>query len=440
MLLSLLLLSGCNSYEVFRVTGFEQANFSNDADILFIVDNSGSMQPEASDLAINFHEFIGQLTAAEGSNVPRATLADAVGSYLREKSGNGTIDYQLGLINTSVDYTNGADPGIEPGEAGLLVGEVINRSTPDAAVAFQDQLLCQTTCWSELELAVNPDHVCGDPLEDEVTIEYLDCACGVDLWRDHCGAGTEEGLEAGLMALCRAVDTPPDVCFEYVDPVGGTAMTPTVFNAGDAGSNAGFLREGANTILVIVTDEGDGSRRMAIADTDVAPYLEAFSTFENPVRIAVIGPPHPEDEEGVHDDSCLDGALGWGVERYQNAAAESSAVYIDLTNIDEGCAPNDFSENLKKIGDLLSTLLTIFELQSYPDAASIQVWVDGERVAHSELLSGAEETHDAVYGDGWNYEAAYNAVKFNGAAVPAYNADVRIYYLPLGGTPRELPF
>jgi len=75
-----------------------------------------------------------------------------------------------------------------------------------------------------------------------------------------------------------------------------------------------------------------------------------------------------------------------------------------------------------------------------PDVASIEVYVDGDIVERSGLDSGSEEDGTAVYGSGWTYDASENAVSFHGDAVPDYNQDVRIYYRPLGGTPRDLPF
>ena len=47
---------------------------------------------------------------------------------------------------------------------------------------------------------------------------------------------------------------------------------------------------------------------------------------------------------------------------------------------------------------------------------------------------------EALYDKGWTYEASQNAVVFWGTAVPDYNADVQIYYRPLDGQPRVLPF
>ena len=94
---------------------------------------------------------------------------------------------------------------------------------------------------------------------------------------------------------------------------------------------------------------------------------------------------------------------------------------------------------------LLNSLETSFQLRSVPDVTTIQVYVDGEEVSASPILNAEEYdlNPDEVtpnYGDGWSYSSAENAVVFWGTAIPDYESDVRIYYRPIGGTPRELPF
>ena len=433
--LALASLVGCNGYEVFRVTGYEQANFTNDADILFVIDNSSSMQQEAEALALNFDTFITRLTSAEGANVGTSTLADAVDNYIRERSGDSLfIDYQLGMTTTSVIFNGGESAGVDPGEAGLLLGPVIGR-TPDAGSLFQDQLLCQATCWSTVDLPSDGAFVCPadgsrPAIGDAVSREYLDCVCGVDTWRGHCGSGQEMGIEAGLMAMCRASPNPPSECYDF------PANAPIAFQTGDEESNPGFLRDNANTIVVIVSDEGDDSpRKDGVGDTDVEPYTDIFAKFPNAVRYAIIGPPWDGD-----NGDCLEGAQPWAVERYQGIATETSGKYIDLTDVGAGCALSDFSANLEQLGDLLSQLKTYFPLQSVPDAGTIRAWVDDAEVASADIVEGSLDGGDAVYGDGWSYDPAENAVRFHGAAIPGYNADVKIYYRPLAGMPRELPF
>lgn len=440
-LLALTLLAGCNSYELFRVTGYEQASFSNDADILFVIDNSDSMQEESTALASNFDRFIGKLTNTEaGSNVGTETLSDAVSNYIREASGGDLfIDYQLAITTSSVFYDNGPTTGIDPGEAGTLaydpdsdVPAIISRAG-GSGTDFQKNLLCSATCWDQ-NLPTNPDYVCGDPLEGDVTEEYLACLCEDTPWNGNCGAGQEQGLEAAFMTLCRAVENPPADCYEFPD------NSAIAFQEGNEGENAGLLREGANTLVVIVTDEGDGSLRTdegtaavpGDVDTVVNEYDDLFQKFPNLVRFAVIGP----SWDGT-DGGCLDGAQQWGVERYQGIVAATNGLYIPLTDIDDDCAATDFGTSMERLGELLSNLMTFFPLQSVPDVASIEAYVDGEFVERAEPIEGTEPPE---YGDGWSYDAAENAVAFHGAAIPDYNQDVKIFYRPLGGTPRELPF
>lgn len=280
---------------------------------------------------------------------------------------------------------------------------------------------------------------CGDPLEGDVSQQYLDCLCGAGNWQGNCGAGQEQGLEAGFMALCRAVENPPEDCYIFSE------NAALAFEEGDELSNGGLLREGASTLIVIVTDEGDGSLR---TDTDEAAfagdvenvvdgYADLFAEFENPVRFAVIGPAWDGS-----DGSCLGSAVGssWGVERYQGIVEATNGLYIPLTGMDPACTPTDFGTSLEQLGDLLSNLMTIFPLQSVPDVASIEVFVDGDTMERAPIESGSEEAGNAEYGPGWTYDASENAVRFHSTAVPDYNQDVRIYYRPLGGTPRELPF
>lgn len=259
------------------------------ADILLVVDNSGSMTDEAQDLAL----------AIEALTV-----------------GLGDLDWQVGITTASVDWSNGASPDIEPGEAGLLTGGV----TSDAA-ELRDQILCEATCWSTVDLASDPDYSCGDAFA-EVTIEALDCVCGVDAWTGHCGTGQEMGMEASFMARCRAQETPSEECYDFPD------SAPVAFSTGDELSNAGLLRDGADLHVLVISDEGDDSpRKDGTGDTDVAPYEDALG---GSVHVSVIGPLWIDGEVVCNGG----GALPWAVERYVNLVDATGGVYEPLT-IDE---------------------------------------------------------------------------------------------------------
>jgi hypothetical protein len=266
--------------------------------VVLVVDNSSSMQEEAQALARS-----------------ASALAEAVPSA------------SFGVTTTSVIFSGGETAGVERGEAGWFV----EQPTTDAE-ALERQILCRATCWSSATMPSDPSYACGDPQGDEVTSEYLDCLCGVDAWKGHCGAGQEMGLEAGFLALCRSASTVPDACYAFPD------NAPIAFVDGDEESNGVSIDGGNGVAVVIVSDEGDDSpRKEGTGDTDVVPYLEGFGAFGVPVAVTVVGPPYDGSNGG-----CLDGAQPWAVERYQNAASGTGGAYLDLTDMADDCAGRDW--------------------------------------------------------------------------------------------------
>ena len=68
--------------------------------------------------------------------------------------------------------------------------------------------------------------------------------------------------------------------------------------------------------------------------------------------------------------------------------------------------------------------------------------MDGNQISQAEDTRAAEDqiTGDPIYEEGWAYDPGTNAVVFYGTTIPQYGEEVRIYYRPLEGMPRELPF
>lgn len=451
LLLGLPALVGCNKYELFALAGYEQASFQNDADVLFIVDNSPSMEEEAAALGLNFQLFIQGLADPNAGGVVTENLSDAVDNYVSYTTVRGSVlDYQLAITTTTVDPTRSTANAIDPGEAGTFIGPVIARGSASVVPDFLDQLLCQTTNWNSTNLPEeDSSYTCGqEGMPAFISAEYLDCLCGEDAWKNNQGGGTEQPLEAALLALCRAAEDPPEVCYHQyaqTDTQDSSGRNIGTFDEQHVGMNGGFLREGATTVIAIVTDEGDSSSQfLANGEDDPSPYLDAFAQFDNPVRIAVIGP--RLDTEALQASACAQGTDGsrdtvpyWSVKRLYTTALSSGGFYADITQGgDTNCAVSDFSVHLDNLGALLVNLVNAFELRSIPDPSTIRVFVDGEEIDEAVRVDDGEG--DALYDNGWTYEPAQNAVVFWGTAVPDYNADVQIYYRPLEGRPRELPF
>lgn len=418
LIAALLLGSGCNDYDLFRVSGFAQESFSNQADVLFVVDNSSSMQEEALATALNFDVFIRNLT--EGESFGQDGLKDAVGNYIQYSlNKESVVDYQLGITSTDVAVSYGGLYGDPP---------LVNRGTSNLVTAFNKNLLCTKAAFlREGDIPSDPTYQCvenPEPANNEISQEYLDCLCGGPSWENTNTGGTEEHLEAIFMAMCRAVPEPPEECFDPIDQ----------FTEADVGSNEGLLREGSTLIPIIVTDEGDTSRRMTTGDGDPNEYAELFAKFGHRMTFAVIGPT---------TDVCNSGsATTWGVERFQWFVDDTGGRYFNISEKDPDtgqCAITDFATAMEELGQLLNSLDDTFPLQGVPDVDSIRVFVNNKGVVKStEEVDTAAGT--VTYSSGWSYLPAENAIAFHGDAIPDYDADVRIYYLPLEGMPRELPF
>ncbi len=432
--------AGCNRYMLFNQAGYEQAAFNDEADILFVIDNSGSMSEETAALASNFGSFLEVLTSEAGAAQVTETLTDAVNNYITYTQDRGRfIDYRL-AITTATAGDEGNDGIILPGESGRFVGEdraVVSKDDADVEGSFLQLLLCDTGYWDNPPIGgTGVLESCDSvpPPGEDITREFLDCYCGADGWDNPAGTGQEEHLEAALMAMCRASDDPPDVCYGVEN----------VFADTEEYTNDGFLRDGATAIVVIVTDEGDLSRRIPGAETDPAPYLTALGQFDRTVKIVTIGP-HFEPETGNVECGGTGGSGTpplYTIQRLYEASNVSGGFYSFINEPDVGgdCTNTDFSVPLRELGALLVNLDTAFQLQSIPDVSTIQVWIDGEEVPAADLVSGEAGTLDAVYDSGWSYDPSQNSVSFWGKWIPDFNADVEIFYRPLDGQPRDLPF
>ncbi len=437
--LALLAAPGCNRYEHFLQAGYEQSSFSNDADILFVIDNSPSMAEETAALGLNFNTFIDTLTSAEGAEPVTETLGDAVDNYVTYTQQRGRfLDYNLAITTTSVDFAGGTTNGVDPGEAGLFVGtpKVISKGDGDVALSFRKNLLCDAAYWQTSQVPDDSTYVCNPDEPETPTViskEYLDCVCDFGEWEDNpSGSGAEEPLEAALMALCRAVPNPPEACFDPLAPFAST----------EALTNDDWYREEGTIVVVTVSDEGDNSRRLAQGEDDPAPYIEAFEAFDKPVKFVSIGLEIDEESGGPICPSTT--VPVWSLDRMMTMTSTTGGFYGAIAKETGAgdCVHGDFSELLTNLGQLLANLTTAFELQAVPDTSTLRVWIDDEevpRVAEADELADGEEVDTSTW-NGWTYDSAQNAVVFWGTWIPDYNADVQIFYRPLEGKPRDLPF
>lgn len=416
-----LLATSCNRYDLFRISGYEQATFTNRADVLFVVDNSDSMQDVSASLAVNFGKFVTDLSQST-QNREFDDLSDAVDNYIDFVQNRGLfIDYQFGITTTDANA-----------DRGLLLGPLVQRTDRRVAERFIETLACEAVCFRDGDLPPNDaGHRCGDPLGNTLSAQFLDCECGGS-YIGNCGGAREEALEATFLSLCRAVPNPPEACFETVyDEEIDDTIDPLLARA-EAETNLGLLRDDSNLLVVIVTDEGDSSRRQ-FRENIPDDYIRLFEQFGRPITWVLIGP--ELDDEGFV--ACPSTASDWAVQRYHYLAGTTGGRVIDI--YDSDCRLRDFDEALGELSELLQNFLTSFALQSVPVPGTIIVQVDGQTVPEGEVV-GNDEFGLPVFTDGWSYRPADNSVEFHGEAIPAYESVVEVFYQPIDGIPFDLPF
>lgn len=212
LLLLALAAAGCPSREVARIDLNQQkqeykdipVSVNRDIDILFVIDNSGSMGEEQSSLTTNFPKFINVLESIEG----------------------GLPNVHIGVVSSNVGVGGYNVPGCTgDGDDGKLQNSPrVSGCTPPSGAFISDV---------EIPNCTNPD-----PTQCRQRNYTGDLAqtfrCIAQLGTSGCG------LEQHLEAMRRALD-------------------PTY--AGTRTTNAGFLRPDAYLAVIFIQDEDDCSAR-----------------------------------------------------------------------------------------------------------------------------------------------------------------------------------
>ncbi|MEM7675233.1 MAG: hypothetical protein AAF449_04420 [Myxococcota bacterium] len=221
MPLALLVLGSCQDYLFERVCVEqiieEDQSFAaaapTPADILFIVDNSGSMREEQENLAENFELFINEI------------------------AGGG--DYRIAVVTT--DQSNARE------RAGLASFAFSSESPYFARTEFDQGACVDTTIAQGCFRGDDPANRVIDAqalnVEDQIALFRRNVQVGT------CGSGTERGLQAMRSALGM---TGPNQC------------------------NAGFLREEANLVLIFVSDENDAGSDAVQTYVDFVGAVKPF--------------------------------------------------------------------------------------------------------------------------------------------------------------------
>ena len=323
--------------------------FSVPADILFVVDNSSSTHPYSTALLQGWSNFIDIL-----------------------ENDNPSVAFHLAFTTTTVETSGGFTFEDDPGEAGLFTGDVsvVRNGERGNAHQLMQNLGCWSTCWSGYDMPSDVAYVgstddCPFPAGGEATTQYVDCLCNdVDYpagenWDalELCGSGSEMPVEAALMAMCRTVEDPPDVCY-HVD---------SVFRDEWIGTNSGWLRAQTPKHIVLVTDEGDASQQNVGGlyeneDDEPDVYVDAFAEFGRRITFSAIGPTLTCEEAGCTTtcSNVMYPPSRKGANRLKNLADATGGLYLGITQEGESgdggeaCPTADLSNHLTQLARLFA--------------------------------------------------------------------------------------
>jgi hypothetical protein len=235
--------ASCDTVPSQALTACESVGIASaKTDILFVVDDSGSMAQEQANLATNFQAFVGRLVMLPIKN-----------------------DFQIGITTTSVhQYSAGTYVTTFPATSGSC------NPVPNAGQPYPQGTIISVT---------GPD----DPtqrLQSTTAPPRILAGSSPTLGRDFtqnvfvgiCGSGKEQGLEAARLAVSEPLAS---------------------------GGNSGFLRPGARLAVIVVSDDDDCSDPLMQGNNNEPPGCTSYDVqayidfFKGPIggstRNVVVG-------------------------------------------------------------------------------------------------------------------------------------------------------
>ena len=436
-------LGSCNPYDLMMHDRFEQAAFNGDVDILWVVDNSNSMARIQDEVRQNFDAFISAFANVEdeaGQELRYNTILDATIAWAEYQIDRERfLDYHMGVITTDMS-----------GQGNGQQGNIRAMSADGSLLAIGDPIDCL-----------------GDNRDTPVALEHQDGVDGVliDGFRELVDVGVagstdEEGLYSAAVAMCKGKSAAWWDNLENLpvdDPV--RRICSNVVNDHRT-CNDGFFRDGASSVVIVVTDEGDTSAldpalppseelQTCLTDHAEDPFfgecdcrlswwLDFFQGIGQPVVFANIGPTY---QLFSADTAWCDGSVKnlpgpcnpfgssvCAMDFYQQSACLTQGLFTPMEETREPddpatCEAADFEAALTNIGALISNLSRGWRLSVIPDPDTIVV-VRNE----SEIVPrvGGEETASG----GWVYRPQSHSIAFQGDWIPSYEDIIDVYYHP----------
>jgi hypothetical protein len=377
---SLGLLSGCGgsgtSYSILGTgQSFTQSTsaFNNQLDILWVVDNSGSMAPLQTNMTTNFQSFISNFQTLGYDFRMAVTSTDAykanksfvqysaanAGLSLFQDGGNGTATSGVFVIipstpNLDTVFLDNATTGINGSGDERAFSSMVTTMNNPANPAF----LRSTSFFAVIILSDEDDFSNYSRTED---------SWGSNDAADHC----------------------------YYNTAMDTAATTTY-----SGSNH------VSTCAAMNPQTVPDSVNSYVADFDTLTQSTGATRRWNVSTIAVLDSACQLSHSQVNSASVMT-VIG---QRYIQLSQATQGVQGSICD-------TSYANTLSSIASQITTLSTQFFLKSTPQVSTVVVLVNNALVPESAT-------------NGWQYNSSANSVQFFGSAVPAQGAQIAVNYIP----------
>ncbi len=420
ILLMIILLFGCSKVPSVSILplldNFEQQEnrIAAKMDILWVIDNSGSMKDEQEALRENFNSFITNFIKKGYDYRIAVITTDAyyTGSYyydsilfIRDEaqerkdykgfalSGENDVGVEISSYLTSgfvdgdltrhyctIDLLSGCPEGTE---GYMLSGYKLTDSSDDT-IDFTE--------YEPSSFVYDIDH------EDYISNNIK------NIFAINSNVGTQGiGYESGLRSVQTALNNPTNQALN-------------------------FPRPDAHLAVIVVSDEEDqieesffqtdGTLGSVINDIPVIDYHNFLT-----------GLVHPEYGYSFHTiarleaNPCYDGEIRFG------PSLGVGTRYIELSKLSGGIQASiceDFAESLSDIAQTIIEKTVEFPLTDVPaDSNKLEVSVKNPGATAFLALSQSMD-------NGWTYNGSKNSIIFHGEAIPAQGSEISVFYDPDG--------
>ncbi len=172
-------------------------------------------------------------------------------------------------------------------------------------------------------------------------------------------------------------------------------------------TNAGFFRSDALLVVIVVTNEEDGS------SGSPADYVSFLDTIKPRTPMG--------DRNWVFHMIGVTGATGENCSTYGNYT-EPGYRYMQLVDSSGGAkttiCTGDFAAALDGVEKRIYDTASRFYLDRVPVVSSIEVMINGNKIPNDPI-------------NGWTYTEADNSIQLHGTAIARTDVKVDIFYQPL---------